>query len=58
METTKLNEMEKAYAREMEKAILALAIARENMDRRSARDGNFTPAEQAWLAAFRREPDA
>lgn len=48
-----MSEMERATAQENAKAILALAIQRERLERVMETIIDFTPAEEVWVRAFR-----
>ena len=50
---TFMSEMERATAQENAKAILALAIQRERLERVMETIIDFTPAEEVWVRAFR-----
>ena len=48
-----MNQMQRDVAREIAKAILALAIQRERLERVMETIIDFTPAEEVWVRAFR-----
>ena len=48
-----MNEMERAMAREIARAILALAFAQERNELALARADDFNESELRWLMAFR-----
>ena len=50
---TFMSELERARAQENAKAILALAIQRERLERVMETIIDFTPAEEVWVRAFR-----
>jgi hypothetical protein len=50
---TFMNQMQRDVAREIAKAILALAIQREQLERVMETIIDFTPSEEAWVRAFR-----
>lgn len=50
---TFMNQMQRDVAREIAKALLALAIQRERLERVMETVIDFTPAEEVWVRAFR-----
>jgi hypothetical protein len=46
------------YDYSAEQLTLSAAVTREHLEEQDRGSEDFTPAEEAWLAAFRREPDA
>lgn len=50
---TFMNQMQRDVAREIAKAILALAIQREQLERVMETIIDFTPSEEAWVRVFR-----
>jgi hypothetical protein len=50
---TFMNQMQRDVAREIAKALLALAIQRERLERVMETTIDFTPAEEVWVRAFR-----
>ena len=48
-----MNQMQRDVAREIAKAILALAIQREQLERVMETIIDFTPSEEAWVRVFR-----